>query len=202
MRILDVETVWNHAVYQVWIPRLATVERVPAESLSAAQPTKTSGIDRIAYTVAAARIADALTQDVLLAPLEAGVIPLPHQLHALTRAVTGDRVRYLLADEVGLGKTIEAGLIFRELKLRGLVKRVLVVAPMGLVTQWVQEMQTHFGVEACLHAPREYECEVIAIGLEATGDPGEIRRQKAGHGSQACQRRHAATHGNSVRIGF
>lgn len=41
-----------------------------------------------AYAVAAARIADALTQDVLLAPLEAGVIPLPHQLHALTRAVT------------------------------------------------------------------------------------------------------------------
>lgn len=142
VRILDVETVRNHTVYQVWIPRLATVERVPAESLSPAQPTKATGLDRIAYAVAAARIVDALTQHVLLAPREAGVIPLPHQLHALTRAVTGDRVRYLLADEVGLGKTIEAGLIFRELKLRGLVKRVLVVAPKGLVTQWVQKM--HF----------------------------------------------------------
>ena len=115
VRILDVETVWNHTVYQVWIPRLATVERVPAESLAPAQPTKGTGLDRITYAVAAARIADALTQDVLLAPLEAGVIPLPHQLHALTRAVTGDRVRYLLADEVGLGKTIEAGLIFPDL---------------------------------------------------------------------------------------
>ena len=51
------------------------------------------------------------------------------------------------AREVELSKTIEAGLIFRELKLRGLVKRVLVVAPKGLVTQWVQEMQTHFGEE-------------------------------------------------------
>ena len=156
VRILDVETVWNHTVYQVWIPRLATVERVPAESLSPAQPTKATGLDRITYAVAAARIADALTQDVLLAPLEAGVIPLPHQLHALTRAVTGDRVRYLLADEVGLGKTIEAGLIFRELKLRGLVKRVLVVAPKGLVTQWVQEMQTHFGEEFRLLTPSEF----------------------------------------------
>ena len=106
--------------------------------------------------MAAARIADALTQDVLLAPLEAGVIPLPHQLHALTRAMTGDRIRYLLADEVGLGKTIEAGLIFRELKLRGLVKRVLVVAPKGLVTQWVQEMQTHFGEEFRLLTPSEF----------------------------------------------
>jgi hypothetical protein len=139
VRILDVERVWNYTVYQVWIPRLATVERVPAESLSSDQPMKATSLDRINYAVAAARIADALTHDVLLAPLEAGVIPLPHQLHALTRAVTGDRVRYLLADEVGLGKTIEAGLIFRELKLRGLVKRVLVVAPKGLVPQWVQE---------------------------------------------------------------
>ena len=127
-----------------------------AESLAPTQPPKTTGLDRIAYAVAAARIADALTQDVLLAPLEAGVIPLPHQLYALTRAVTGDQIRYLLADEVGLGKTIEAGLIFRELKLRGLVKRVLVVAPKGLVTQWVQEMQTHFGEEFRLLTPSEF----------------------------------------------
>ena len=46
---------------------------------------------------------------------------------------------------VGLGKTIEAGLIFRELKLRGLVKRVLVVAPKGLVTQWVQKCRPTSG---------------------------------------------------------
>src|SRR3954447_18827277 len=156
VRILDVETVWDHTAYQVWVPRMATVERIPAESLSAARPTKATGLDRITYAVGAARIADALTHDVLLAPLEAGVIPLPHQLYALTRAVTGDRIRYLLADEVGLGKTIEAGLIFRELKLRGLVKRVLVVAPKGLVTQWVQEMQTHFGEDFRLLTPSEF----------------------------------------------
>lgn len=124
--------------------------------MSLPEPTTTTGIDRITYAVAAARIADALTQDVLLAPLEAGVIPLPHQLYALTRAVTDDKVRFLLADEVGLGKTIEAGLIFRELKLRGLVKRVLVVAPKGLVTQWVQEMETHFGEEFRLLMPSEF----------------------------------------------
>jgi superfamily II DNA or RNA helicase len=165
VRILDVETVWNHTVYQVWIPRLATVERLPAESLTP-ERTKATGLDPITYAVAAARIADALTQDVLLAPLEAGVIPLPHQLHALTRAVTGDRVRYLLADEVGLGKTIEAGLIFRELKLRGLVKRVLVVAPKGLVTQWVQEMQTHFGEEFRLLTPSEFSSWRSLTGAE------------------------------------
>src|ERR1017187_1128481 len=79
VRILDVESVWNHTVYEVWIPRLAKVERIPAESLVPTHAPKTTGLDRIGYAVCAARIADALTQDVLLAPLEAGVIPLPHQ---------------------------------------------------------------------------------------------------------------------------
>lgn len=156
VRILEVETAWNHTSCQVWIPGRGVVERVAAETLTPTPPASAAGLDRIVYSAAAARIADALTQDVLLAPLEAGVIPLPHQLHALTRAVTGDRIRYLLADEVGLGKTIEAGLIFRELKLRGLVKRVLVVAPKGLVTQWVQEMQTHFGEVFRLLIPGEF----------------------------------------------
>ena len=72
-------------------------------------------------------------------------MPLPHQLYALNRAMSRDRIRYLLADEVGLGKTIEAGLILRELKLRGMVRRILVVAPKGLVRQWQAEMRLHFG---------------------------------------------------------
>jgi superfamily II DNA or RNA helicase len=111
---------------------------------------------RIAYVAAAARVADALTQDVLLAPIESSVIPLPHQIKALSRAISGDRVRYLLADEVGLGKTIEAGLILRELKLRGLVKRVLVIAPKGLLTQWVAEMRTHFNEDFRLLIPSDF----------------------------------------------
>ncbi len=156
VRILDVETLWSRTVCQVWIPGRAAVERVAAESLTAGPPAQATGLDRITYAVAAARIADALTQDVLLAPLQAGVIPLPHQLYALSRAMAGDRIRYLLADEVGLGKTVEAGLVFRELKLRGLVKRVLVVAPKGLVAQWVQEMKTHFGEEFRLLTPSEF----------------------------------------------
>jgi len=47
VRILDAETVWNHAVYQVWIPRLATVERIPAESLTSARPAQATLLDRI-----------------------------------------------------------------------------------------------------------------------------------------------------------
>ena len=74
----------------------------------------------------------------------------------MSRAIAGDRIRYLLADEVGLGKTIEAGLILRELKLRGLVKRVLVIAPKGLVTQWVAEMRTHFNEDFRLLIPSDF----------------------------------------------
>ena len=82
-------------------------------------------------------------------------MPLPHQLYALNRAMIRDRIRYLLADEVGLGKTIEAGLILRELKLRGMVRRVLVVAPKGLVRQWQAEMRLHFGEKFRLIEPAE-----------------------------------------------
>nr|WP_306671565.1 SNF2-related protein [Endozoicomonas sp. ONNA2] len=80
----------------------------------------------------------------MLAPIESNVIPLPHQLKALNKAMSRKQVRYLFADEVGLGKTIEAGLVMRELKLRGMASRILVAAPKGLVSQWVSEMQNHF----------------------------------------------------------
>ncbi|MFI5453814.1 MAG: DEAD/DEAH box helicase [Isosphaerales bacterium] len=166
VRIVDVQTVWTHTICEVWVPGKKTVERVAAEALAPREQPRKAGLDRLIYAAAAARVADALTQDVLLAPLEAGVIPLPHQLYALSRAMSEDRIRYLLADEVGLGKTIEAGLVFRELKLRGLVKRVLVVAPKGLVVQWVQEMKTHFHEEFQLLSPSEFSLWRNLTGTE------------------------------------
>lgn len=156
VRILDAETVWGHTAYHVWLPGRNALERVSEAGLTPLSQPEQPTLDHVVYPVAAARIADALTQDVLLAPLQAGVIPLPHQLHCLSQTMAGDRIRYLLADEVGLGKTIEASLIFRELKLRGLVRRVLVVAPKGLVSQWVQEMKTHFGETFQLLTPGEF----------------------------------------------
>jgi superfamily II DNA or RNA helicase len=126
-----------------------------AEQLCALPNGTQSTAARVAYLAAAARVADARSKDVLIAPVESSVIPLPHQVQALSRALSGDQIRYLLADEVGLGKTIEAGLIMRELKLRGLVRRTLVVAPRGLVAQWVAEMRTHFSEEFRLLPPAD-----------------------------------------------
>jgi len=151
-KVIEEQTLWGQTVCRVWLPNSDSVVRIPASGLIplASRPSSLT-TDHIAYVAAAAKVAEVLEGStsatdghVLLAPMESNVIPLPHQIHALSRAISGDRVRYLLADEVGLGKTIEAGLVMRELKLRGLVRRTLVVSPKGIATQWVAEMQTHF----------------------------------------------------------
>jgi len=72
--------------------------------------------------------------------------PFDYQLQAARSALRRMRGRAILADEVGLGKTIEAGLILAELRLRGLADRALVIAPAGLVTQWQEELERKFGV--------------------------------------------------------
>lgn len=143
-RVIECLALWGEAAYRVWLPAKDAVLRARAADLavlSSVRPT----VEQILHATAAAKLQDALEDNLLLAPIQSSVIPLPHQLYALNRAVGQDRIRYLLADEVGLGKTIEAGLVLRELKLRGRAKRILVVAPKGLVRQWQAEMRQHFG---------------------------------------------------------
>ena len=156
VRILETQSIWSHTNYLVWRPSVEAVAWVNSKQLSPVDQPRAKSFGNLLYRVAAARVVEGLAEDVLLAPLEAGVIPLPHQLVALSKAMSGDKVRYLFADEVGLGKTIEAGMVIRELKLRGLVKRVLVVAPKGLVTQWVQEMRTHFHEDFQMLSPSDF----------------------------------------------
>lgn len=152
-RVVDTDALWGQATCLVWLPRRGTAVRVLQKRLAPLESGESHLLDRLSYVSAAARIADSLERDALVAPLEGTVIPLPHQLLALQRAISGDRIRYLLADEVGLGKTIEAGLILRELKIRGLVRRILVVAPAGLVLQWQSEMKNHFNEDFRLILP-------------------------------------------------
>ncbi|MGR9398871.1 DEAD/DEAH box helicase [Rhizobium leguminosarum] len=143
-RVVDRQDVWGETVYRVWLPAKDAVVRGRGNDLlplDKVQPT----VEQILHAAAAAKLLDALEDNLLLAPIQSSVVPLPHQLYALNRVMSRDRIRYLLADEVGLGKTIEAGLILRELKLRGMAKRILVVAPKGLVRQWQAEMRLHFG---------------------------------------------------------
>src|SRR6266446_3550771 len=75
----------------------------------------------------------------------ARVDPLPHQLEAVYGYFMKlPRIRFLLADDPGAGKTIMAGLLLKELKARGLVRRVLIVAPANLTFQWQRELTDKF----------------------------------------------------------
>jgi len=82
----------------------------------------------------------------------------PHQFDTALRALQQMRGRALLADEVGLGKTIEAGLIMKELLQRGLIQSVLALVPASLTQQWREELATKFYEDfALIEAPRDWQ---------------------------------------------
>lgn len=83
--------------------------------------------------------------DPLLAMNISKVDPLPHQIEAVYGYILHQpRVRFLIADDPGAGKTIMAGLVIKEMKLRGLVRRILIVAPGHLKDQWQRELKERF----------------------------------------------------------
>lgn len=83
----------------------------------------------------------------LQAPFRSGITIEDYQLDPLVRAIDMPRVNLLIADDVGLGKTIEAGLIIQELIVRHRARSVLVVCPADLQIKWQNEMQEKFGLE-------------------------------------------------------
>ena len=84
---------------------------------------------------------------ILQAPFRSGIEIEDYQLDPLVRAVQMPRANLLIADDVGLGKTIEAGLVIQELIVRGRARTVLVVCPAGLQIHWRDQMQDKFGLE-------------------------------------------------------
>ena len=82
----------------------------------------------------------------LAAPLYGAIYPEAYQLVPVLRALEMPRVALLLADAVGLGKTIQAGMVLRELMLRRRIRRVLVLCPAALRSQWREEMQDKFAL--------------------------------------------------------
>ena len=87
-----------------------------------------------------------------------GVIPYPHQLETARRVLFEMGGRAILADEVGLGKTIEAGLIIKECLLRQTARKVLILTPAGLVWQWFRELKEKFNL-SCGMQRSEYDWE-------------------------------------------
>jgi SNF2 family DNA or RNA helicase len=79
-------------------------------------------------------------------PYRAGIEVMAYQLEPLRKALLLPRVNLFIADDVGLGKTIEAGLIIRELLMRQKAKRVVVACPASVVPQWKDELESRFGL--------------------------------------------------------
>ena len=100
---------------------------------------------RFRLGIEAQRLALAYEYDPYFSLSIARVDPLPHQLEAVyDYFLKMPRIRFLLADDPGAGKTIMAGLLLKELKARGIVKRTLVVAPANLTFQWQRELKDKF----------------------------------------------------------
>jgi SNF2 family DNA or RNA helicase len=94
--------------------------------------------------------------------------PLPHQLEVAKQVVENMNGKAILADEVGLGKTIEAGLILKEYMIRGLVKKVLILVPASLVSQWAMELNTKFHIPA-IAQKKSYvweQCDVVVSSID------------------------------------
>src|SRR5271166_6186940 len=100
---------------------------------------------RFRLGVEAARLGLAYEYDPYFSLSISRVDPLPHQLEAVyDYFMRLPRIRFLLADDPGAGKTIMAGLLLKELKIRGLAKRTLIVTPANLTFQWQRELKDKF----------------------------------------------------------
>jgi len=97
-----------------------------------------------------------------------GFTPLPHQLEVARKVVEQMNGKAILADEVGLGKTVEAGLILKEYMIRGLAKKILILVPASLVSQWVKELREKFLIPA-VEQKKSYvweQCDVVVSSLD------------------------------------
>ncbi len=112
----------------------------------------TAGLEQFDLAIEAARLATHAGFDRLIAlPMVRDIELLEHQIRTAKTVLRRFRGRAMLCDEVGLGKTIEAGLVLSELMIRGLARSVLVLVPPSLIEQWQGEMRRKFSVELVSH---------------------------------------------------
>lgn len=143
IEIISRRTVFGKDVAEIRVLMNGEILTIPYAEIDTNSKVEISESE-LTYKVIAAKVRNEITAQNMLSPIESNIIPLPHQILALEKVMSGQFLRFLLADEVGMGKTIEAGLVLKELKLRGIVKRVLIIVGKTAMLQWQQEMKRHF----------------------------------------------------------
>ena len=118
------------------------------------------------------------------------VDPLPHQIQLVHRILSSGNYNWLIADDVGLGKTIEVGLLLAALKRKGQARRVLIVSPAGLVRQWQDELSYKFAQEARIYGRdftinksehwKLYDHVIVSIDLAKREEHMQMFRQAGG----------------------
>lgn len=143
VEIIGRQRLFNKEILWIHILDTDIFTQVLAEELEDDDVSK-NGLAYARFIAIATKIKQEIAEKHILAPYESNLIPLPHQILVLEKVMQGVQTRFMLADEVGMGKTIEAGLVLKEKKLRGEVKRILLVVPKSAMLQWQSEMKEHF----------------------------------------------------------
>lgn len=127
-------------------PGTRVIERAELPAIAADRLDAPAELDAFLDAVRWGAVTSA-DQRSLQAPFRSGITIEDYQLEPLVRALRSPRTTLLVADDVGLGKTIEAGLVVQELLLRHRARTALVVCPAGLQLQWRDELHDKFGLE-------------------------------------------------------
>jgi SNF2 family DNA or RNA helicase len=136
-------------------------------SLVRGWPRETANLAAFDQALRAARLSSHAGFDQLIClPLVRDLELLEHQLRTVKTVLRRCRGRALLCDEVGLGKTIEAGLVLDELHLRGLARSILVLVPPSLLEQWQGEMRRKFSLEFVSHDDPDFRAAGAAAWTE------------------------------------
>lgn len=175
--------------------------RLPAGSLPDVTRTGFDPPERLAAFLDAVRWSAVTSADVrtLQAPFRSGVAVEPYQLEPVSRAVAAPRVNLLLADDVGLGKTIEAGLVALEMILRNRAHKIMIVCPAGLTVKWRDEMEEKFGLdftvidsERCAEVRRSHGSAANLFNIyprAIVSLPGCAAPRRSGCSPRCCPRR-------------
>ena len=150
-KIINKETVFGQNYYEILFQEVDRIIQLTEQDLEVVpdpvnqfKQGNTGDLDQFYLKTMAHQLETYLSGDHVISSVNFKIKPLPHQILALNFVLNKFKPRCLLADEVGLGKTIEAALIFEELKLRGTAQRILIITPAGLTRQWQEELQLKF----------------------------------------------------------